>query len=444
MKLKLNLIKRGDLVNVEKPPVREHTEEKKTETTVTKIEEKKTETTVTKSEKKIPSNIEATVTKSEKKIFSNIETIIPRELSRDEKNKIKLNMKNIIFLLTGSENFTNLMLENEKEIFQTFTHKSINHTENYERYEFIGDVIMKLCFIENLFQMGGKDEGVLTPIIHHYLSTENQSKFLEKLGFQNLIIYDKKIFSLDMEMQEDVCEAIFGLLYEIGNKIVYKEKNIPNMGLEICKKLLSYLIDNTDIKIKTIDVKTNISKFKELVDKLGFKSADGKKYSYDKLIDKKSILNDNNITVHVYGYKPDNNYINLLNKKFPGSNNIHVSNSTSNTKKIAEEILCERLLKEYNNHNITEDILNKISINDLEEGLYEKVVDKLTNQNYEGFKIQDISKYDKNRISLSLLGIKNKDKINETKELLLTTVSSGSNDINSLKYLLLRNYIDSK
>lgn len=103
-----------------------------------------------------------------------------------------------------------------------FTHASYNpnNGENYEQYEKIGDAVMKLQLISILTEEIGIE--TLTPAITTYyvndvLSKYNQGEMAKELG---LTKYLRTNIPQTISSSEDLLEAFFGGLLEVGNKIL--------------------------------------------------------------------------------------------------------------------------------------------------------------------------------------------------------------------------------
>ena len=97
------------------------------------------------------------------------------------------------------EKIFGIKISNPKLFEKALTHSSytrendLSITENYERLEFLGDAVLKLCMSEILYkQYENYAEGALTKIRSIVVSDTTLAAIAEKIGLSELIILGKQ------------------------------------------------------------------------------------------------------------------------------------------------------------------------------------------------------------------------------------------------------------
>ncbi|MBY0245127.1 MAG: ribonuclease III, partial [Sphingobacteriaceae bacterium] len=114
-----------------------------------------------------------------------------------------------------------------------------------ERLEFLGDAILGAVIAELLFKnYPYKDEGFLTQLRSKIVSRSNLNQLARKMGFDDLIQYDKKIVSPQSgnhSMLGDAFEALIGAIY-------------LDKGYDFTKKIILNRIVKPYIDVHTLEV----------------------------------------------------------------------------------------------------------------------------------------------------------------------------------------------
>ncbi|MBE9586104.1 ribonuclease III [Mucilaginibacter sp. JRF] len=131
-----------------------------------------------------------------------------------------------------------------------FRHKSVaqnvkNGVKNSnERLEFLGDAVLGSVVAEVLFKLYPyKDEGFLTELRSKIVSRVNLNQLGRKLGFEQLVEYDTRIFSSGRQgsLLGDAFEALIGAVY-------------LDKGYEFTKSFLINHIIKSHIDIHTLEM----------------------------------------------------------------------------------------------------------------------------------------------------------------------------------------------
>lgn len=102
---------------------------------------------------------------------------------------------------------------------KAFLHESVNVNDNYEKYEFLGDIVMGYGFKKYLLEdLQIKDHGVMTNLTNHYLSEKYQIVLAKKLNFHEIVEYNSQM-ELNEKMLEDVTESFFGVITMVARKL---------------------------------------------------------------------------------------------------------------------------------------------------------------------------------------------------------------------------------
>lgn len=188
-----------------------------------------------------------------------------------------------------------------------FTHKSKDDENNYERVEFLGDVLLGFIFSLYIYKeyKGKFTEGENSELKRIYMSKLKQPSLARKLGISNLLIYNEELNDNMMNFDsilEDIYEAFFATLYEVS-EIVKK-----NSGIVVTTKMLKYNFKDVEItreegkghsKNRVDQTFQTLASFSRPTDKLITKAkVDGEDVYVFKLSvpsKAKDILRDNNI-----------------------------------------------------------------------------------------------------------------------------------------------------
>lgn len=152
---------------------------------------------------------------------------------------------------------------------QVFTHKSVS-TNNYEFYEFYGDVTLNkavVMYICNKFKHLNKPTGVavLTRVKHNLISKRYFAKFAEELDFWKYISISLKKKQTNMKRTlEDVFESFFGATEMILNTYIKK-----GIGFYFCSKMIFTILSKHTISLSYNVVVDAVTRLKELVDVYG-------------------------------------------------------------------------------------------------------------------------------------------------------------------------------
>lgn len=137
-----------------------------------------------------------------------------------------------------------------------FTDKSYNpnYGYNYEILEKIGDSALKLTFSRLLqVRFPNISESQISELASYYLSKIELSKISKSLGISD---YVRTLLDKNINMFEDVLEAIYGALMEIGDKIYQ-----VGVGYILCYNLTLSLWGNRKISMSVAegDAKTQVT-----------------------------------------------------------------------------------------------------------------------------------------------------------------------------------------
>jgi dsRNA-specific ribonuclease len=151
----------------------------------------------------------------------------------------------------------NLVSERAMVIWSAaFTDKSYNpnYGFNYEILEKIGDSALKLTFSRMLqVRFPTISESQLSELVSYYLSKVELSSISKSLGINNHI---RTLLDKNINVFEDVLEAIYGALMEIGDRIYQ-----VGVGYILCYNLTLSLWNNKEISMSVAegDAKTQVT-----------------------------------------------------------------------------------------------------------------------------------------------------------------------------------------
>ncbi len=189
-----------------------------------------------------------------------------------EKERILAFTKKILLVLAQKQEYVDLLTEDMyvDDWYRAFTHISRDYEHNYEVYEKLGDGVMRLCFIEFLINANIVSDKVLTELEHAYITKTKQSEMSEALELTKIVVYDRRLYDLDIHISEDLIESLFGVIYSVGNKAFKERYGVDNIGLTLCTSLMGRIMKDT-VSMDEAKGKSN-SILKEIIDKLCVKS----------------------------------------------------------------------------------------------------------------------------------------------------------------------------
>lgn len=98
---------------------------------------------------------------------------------------------NLFKITENDKNFVEILLKytfkNTKLLSEAFTHPSLEENRNYERLEFLGDSVMDIIIVSNIFSMGKFSAEKLTVIKHMLVNNNIFAKLAISLGLHKFI-----------------------------------------------------------------------------------------------------------------------------------------------------------------------------------------------------------------------------------------------------------------
>lgn len=133
-----------------------------------------------------------------------------------------------------------------------FRHTSVTGDSN-ERLEYLGDAILGAVVAEFLFKkFPYKDEGFLTEVRSRIVKRESLNGIAMRMGFKNLIQYDKRSTSSISSMLGNALEAFVGAIYlDCGYK--FTKKYIINTMIADYVDLNDIVKNDTNFKSTIIE-----------------------------------------------------------------------------------------------------------------------------------------------------------------------------------------------
>jgi dsRNA-specific ribonuclease len=174
-----------------------------------------------------------------------------------------------------------------------FTHPSMKESEDYQIYEFSGDVIVN-AFIANYVRY--KFPKIIhvkwfTRLKHNIQSDKMLAKIAMKEGLENFVRYGEEMEYLRvnphldekeeyMKMMEDVLESFFGCLSEV----IQQSGKLYGVAIEVCGVIMASFLDTLDISLKFEDVFDPVTILKELYEdkRLGLGWPNDQVYLFEK------------------------------------------------------------------------------------------------------------------------------------------------------------------
>ena len=164
--------------------------------------------------------------------------------------------KNLIKL----QDIIKIKFKNINLLKRSITHKSFNHSVNYELLEFLGDRVLGLVISKKLLDLyPNEKEGILDKKLASLVNKNKCYEIGKSLKLENFILIGNKNKNhLEKKIISDCCEALIGAIYlDKGHDVV--EKFILNIWKNLIK-----LSDVTEIDAKTRLQEYSLKKFKVL------------------------------------------------------------------------------------------------------------------------------------------------------------------------------------
>jgi dsRNA-specific ribonuclease len=169
-----------------------------------------------------------------------------------------------------------LSKENLKEFKIAFTHPSLGEAQNYELYEFLGDVVINefvAFYVRERFPQVVNVKWT-TRLKHNLISKKDLAKIALKEGLGKFGRYgeDMEYLRLNphldernefLSMMEDFMEAFIGCL----TTIIKKSGKTHGAATEICRLVLKGYYDQIPISLKYEDVFDAVTRLKELYER---------------------------------------------------------------------------------------------------------------------------------------------------------------------------------
>ena len=133
-------------------------------------------------------------------------------------------------------------IKNQKLLETALTHSSYaheNHTQSYERLEFLGDAVLQIIMSEYFYQNTTLNEGQMSKERAKYVCEEALACYVKKVGYDKYIrVGNSLIHNLNDTIIADTFESVLAVIY-------------LEHGLDACKKYVN------QIAIPYIESKTN-------------------------------------------------------------------------------------------------------------------------------------------------------------------------------------------
>ena len=156
-----------------------------------------------------------------------------------------------------------IQIQNEELLKKSLTHGSfiheneLNNFESYERLEFFGDAVLKLCVSEILYKkFPNYAEGELTKIRSIVVSDATLAKVAEKIGLAKLILLGKK----EEKMGGRERKSILACVFEAVLAVYYFEGKYSDI-LNFLEKVLMPFIEETDENFEKFNAKAVLQEY---------------------------------------------------------------------------------------------------------------------------------------------------------------------------------------
>lgn len=161
-------------------------------------------------------------------------------------------LKNILSLSNLSDEYMNILLDNESLCLyeQAFTHKSSDAENNYECFEFLGDVTLNKSIAWHLarrFPQLNCPKGVkvMTRLKINLISKKSFASFAKQFHFWEFVSASEDIYKTNMDKTlEDVFEAFFGVTEWIADQRIRL-----GVGYYICYKIIDNILKTKHISL---------------------------------------------------------------------------------------------------------------------------------------------------------------------------------------------------
>jgi dsRNA-specific ribonuclease len=153
---------------------------------------------------------------------------------------------------------------------QVFTHKSVDPVNNYEYYEFLGDVSVNKAiawYLAKRFPQLQCPAGVkiLTRLKINLISKRSFADFAKSLHFWNFVSADMHTRSTKMnKVLEDVFESFFAAVELLGDSKIRQ-----GVGFFMCNNIISSLMDTREMSLKYDELFDAKTRLKEMFDYFG-------------------------------------------------------------------------------------------------------------------------------------------------------------------------------
>jgi len=141
------------------------------------------------------------------------------------------------------EKIIDYKFKNKKLLTVALTHPSITHNESYEKFEFLGDLILNAIVGIYLFKKyNNKDEGFLTDLKSAYVNKNYLKEIADKINLKIFARYKEK----NIKRTDKFLEALIGAIYlDGGLKKTEKfiKKFILNKELEPLKDYKNLILN---------------------------------------------------------------------------------------------------------------------------------------------------------------------------------------------------------
>lgn len=167
------------------------------------------------------------------------------------------------------EKIFGIKISNPKLFEKALTHSSytrendLSITENYERLEFLGDAVLKLCISEILYkQYENYAEGELTKIRSIVVSDTTLAAIAEKIGLSELIILGKQEERTGGRDRKSILACAFESI--LG---AYFLENQYNKISEFLQKVLKENITDVDKNFEKFNAKAVLQEYTQSINK---------------------------------------------------------------------------------------------------------------------------------------------------------------------------------
>ena len=244
--------------------------------------------------------------------------------------------------------------ESMVEFSRAFTHKTWSPTFNYERYEFLGDIIINDAVAHYISINFPHIQNVawMTRIKHTLISKKYLAALAHEAKFLSFIRYGEELSPLlkgsykqaketlnkeYLSILEDVFEAFIGVLRDVVNK-----KTVDGIGGIISRKMVHTFLDKKTIPVAYDEIFDPKSRLKEIYDKYHWGFSVRNKGTHGSFTASMIVVREPNGSsiVEVYGYPGGTKEKNSANRRLlcitPGSSK---EVAQQNAAKIALDIL---------------------------------------------------------------------------------------------------------